>query len=326
MTFYFARGKGIIFTFSEQFAHTAADRGTYGPAWMRIDLSRAESHNGSMYCDAHIHLVDLEEREHSFASTPLPFPWRAAVVTHAHAEFTRSEALRRLLPPTIAGFGIHPQNPDMRNAAFLSSLCAARGISFIGEAGFDFFGDSAITTREPDAARIQTEAFLFQVRLAASAGLPLVVHARKATDMLMGYGRELAAVPAVIFHCWPGRLEEARMFLKKGINAYFSFGTPILRDSRHAIESLRGIPCSRILSETDAPWQPPHGSPWSRREDIIAVVDKMAKVLEMSSSALLPVLEQNFVDAYLLHGMNRDSASCAGSETQEDSAHNAERV
>ncbi len=273
----------------------------------RIDLPSAESHNGAMYCDAHLHLVDLEERDHTFTSTPLPFPWRAAVVSHDPEEFARSEALQLKLPPTIAGFGIHPQNPDMRNAAFLSSLCAARRIGFVGEAGFDFFGDRAITTREPEAVRVQTEAFFFQARLAASAVLPLVVHLRKATDILMGYGRELAALPSVIFHCWPGRLEEAQMFLKKGINAYFSFGTPLLRDSRHAIESLRGLPHSRILSETDAPWQPPHGAPWSRREDIVAVVDKMAMVLELDSNALLPVLEHNFEDAYLLNRTNRDA-------------------
>lgn len=262
-----------------------------------------------MYCDAHIHLVDLEEREPRFPSEPLPFPWKAAVVSHDPEEFARSEILRKSLPPTITGFGIHPQNPDLRTAVFLSSLCAERRVSFIGEAGFDFFGDRPITSREPAAMRIQTEAFLFQARLASSAGLPLVVHLRKATDVLMGYGRELAAIPTVIFHCWPGRLEEAKMFLTKGINAYFSFGTPLLRDSRHAIESLIGLPLSRILSETDAPWQPPHGKPWSRREDIVAVVSKMAAVLCMTTDALKPALKQNFEDAYLLESMKFDGAS-----------------
>lgn len=265
-----------------------------------IDHSTAESHNGRMYCDAHIHLVDIESREPRFADAPPPFPWTAAAVAHDPGEFARSESLRAILPRTIAGFGIHPQNPDMGNAAFLSSLCAERRISFIGEAGFDFFGDSPLASRAPEAERIQTEAFLFQARLAASAGLPLVVHIRKATDILMGYGRELAVIPSVIFHCWPGRLEEAQMFLKKGINAYFSFGTPTLRDSRHAIESLRGLPASRILSETDAPWQPPHGQPWSRLEDIVAVVAKMAAILELEPRGLMPVLARNFEDAYLL--------------------------
>ncbi len=271
-----------------------------------IDLSQAKTHNRSMYCDAHIHLADLEQREPAFVSTPLTFAWRAAVVAHDPKEFMRSQELRRFLSPTISGFGIHPQNPDMRNAAFLSSLCAAHEIGFIGEAGFDFFGDTAITSRETNSIRTQIEAFLFQARLAAESGLPLVLHIRKATDLLMRYGRELASVPAVIFHCWPGRLEEARMILKKGINAFFSFGTPILRDSRHAIETLIGLPATRILSETDAPWQPPHGAQWSRREDIVRVVEKMAAMLSLEQRVLLPTLEHNFENAFFTFSSRDD--------------------
>ncbi|MEN6492298.1 MAG: TatD family hydrolase [Rectinema sp.] len=253
-----------------------------------------------MYCDAHIHLVDLDGREPGFARKALQFSWRGAVVSHDPAEFLQSEALRAKMPPTIAGFGIHPQNPDMQNATFLSSLCDEKKIQFIGETGFDFFGDGPLRSRNPDAMRRQAEAFLFQARLAARAQLPLVVHLRKATDVFMAYGRELDGVPSVIFHCWPGRLEEAKMILKKGINAYFSFGTPLLRDSKHAIESLLGLPASRILSETDAPWQPPHGSAWTRLEHIVDITDKMAHVLELDSKALAPLLEKNFTAAYLL--------------------------
>lgn len=254
-----------------------------------------------MYCDAHIHLVDLDSREPDFGKKPLPFPWRAAVVSHAPDEFASSETIRSLLPPTIAGFGIHPQNPDMRNADFLAALCRGKKIQFIGEAGFDYFGDIPMCTRTPEAMKQQTEAFMFQARLAAAEGLPLVIHLRKAADVLMAHGRTLADIPSVIFHCWPGRLEEANMLLKKGINAYFSFGTPLLRDSSHAVESLIGLPLSRILSETDAPWQPPHGSAWTRLEDIATVVRKMSMVLDMEQSALEPILEANFASAYLLN-------------------------
>jgi len=88
--------------------------------------------------------------------------------------------------------------------------------------------------------------------------------------------------------------------LKKGINAYFSFGTPLLRDSRHAIESLMGLPVSRILSETDAPWQPPHGAEYTSMNHIVDVVEKMASVLNISPEALKHELALNFAAAYLL--------------------------
>jgi len=254
-----------------------------------------------MYCDAHIHLVDLDSREPDFVRRPLPFAWRAAVVSHNPDEFASSEKMRAFLPPTIAGFGIHPQNPDMGNAVFLAALCREKKIRFIGETGFDFFGDGPLRSRTPEAIKLQTEAFVFQARLAAAEGLPLVIHLRKAADVLMAHGRMLTDIPSVIFHCWPGRLEEANMLLKKGINAYFSFGTPLLRDSSHAIESLIGLPLFRILSETDAPWQPPHGSPWTRLEDIATVVRKMSMVLNIEQSAIERILEANFASAYLLN-------------------------
>jgi len=253
-----------------------------------------------MYCDAHLHLIDLERYEPDFALGALPYDWRGAVVCHDPEEFLRSEALRLKLPFTIAGFGIHPQEPDMQHAEFLSRLCEQRKIDFIGEAGFDFFGDGPLRSRSTDAMHLQLEAFLFQVHLASHARLPLVIHIRKATDVIMAHSRELKRLPSIIFHCWPGRLEEAQMILKKGINAYFSFGTPLLRDSRHAIESLMGLPVSRILSETDAPWQPPHGAEYTSMNHIVDVVEKMASVLNISLEALKHELALNFAAAYLL--------------------------
>ncbi|MCX8013857.1 MAG: TatD family hydrolase, partial [Rectinema sp.] len=180
----------------------------------------------------------------------------------------------------------------------LTRLCRASRIAFIGEAGFDFFGDSPLRERSPRAIQQQTEAFLFQVRLAAAEQLPLVIHIRKATDVLMAHSRELTQIPSVILHCWPGRLEEARALLGKGINAFFSFGTPLLRDSRHAIESLRGLPHDRLLSETDAPWQPPHGALWTEPAHIYQVVEKMAAVLGMPMDAIQKRLEENFSAAF----------------------------
>jgi TatD DNase family protein len=251
-----------------------------------------------VFCDAHLHLVDLESRDREFANRPLPFEWRGAVVSHDAQEFELSEGICRLLPSTVAGFGIHPQNPDMSNAETLIRLCRESRIGFIGEAGFDFFGDTPLRMRTAQAMRLQTEAFLFQVKLAASEQLPLVIHIRKATDVLMAHSRELELVPSVIFHCWPGRLEEARMLIGKGINAFFSFGTPLLRDSRHALETLSGLPPERLLSETDAPWQPPHGCAWTELRHIRPIVEKMAAVRGLPLEEMQLQLLENFRTAF----------------------------
>ena len=84
-------------------------------------------------------------------------------------------------------------------------------------------------------------------------------------DLLLGYGPRLKRLPAVIFHGWPGRYQDAQALLKKGIPAYFSFGTTLLRSAKHAIETCSSLPAERILSETDAPWQPPEEKPGQTR-------------------------------------------------------------
>jgi TatD DNase family protein len=190
-----------------------------------------------VYSDAHLHLVDLAEREPSFDSRLVGKDWVGAVVSHDAAEFERSEVLRQALPPTVAGFGIHPQGIREDTMEFLADLAARKRIGFIGEAGFDFFGDRAARVRNAENIRDQRRCFEFQLDLGTRHGLPLLIHSRKSTDLLLGYGRQLSRLPAVIFHGWPGRLDEAKAFLSKGVKAYFSFGTTLLRDARHAMES-----------------------------------------------------------------------------------------
>jgi TatD DNase family protein len=260
-----------------------------------------------VFADAHLHLVDLEREEPSFLANPLPAPdrlessrqgWTACVVAHGRTEFARSQQLRAFLPPTIACFGIHPQNPVMDDADFLASLAASGFIQCVGEAGFDFFGDRPGLIRDADNLRVQRRAFEFQVELAASRSLPLVVHARRAIDILLGYGRRLARIPAVIFHCWPGRATEATEFLRKGVNAYFSFGTPLLRGGPRSYGSCVSLPAERILSETDAPWQPPHGEHHTNLSHIGTVVHKIASLRGMDRSAAELLLAENFGKAF----------------------------
>lgn len=260
-----------------------------------------------MHSDAHLHLVDLEDRDPAFA-VKIPGPdWCGAVVSHDMAEFLRSEALRASLPPTIAGFGIHPQAVRMDTAEFLAELASSRRIGFIGEAGFDFFGDRPERVRNDENLAAQRKTFEFQLDLALRCDLPLLVHARKGTDLIMGYWRQLRRLRSVIFHGWPGRINDAKALLEKGIPAYFSFGTPLLRGARHALESIAGLPPGRILSETDAPWQPRHGRMHTGPEDILAVEQAIAdagiafSAASSREEALMEarlLLRKNFIAAF----------------------------
>ncbi|MCE1197255.1 TatD family hydrolase [bacterium] len=251
-----------------------------------------------MYSDAHLHLVDLEARDPDFAAK-IPGPdWRGAAAAHDVAEFERSEALRKGLPPTLAGFGIHPQGLRWDTADYLGALAAGGRIAFIGEAGFDFFGDRPERVRNDENLRAQRGAFEFQLALAERRGLPLLVHARKATDILQGYAPRLRKLPSVIFHGWPGRLVDAESFLRKGVEAYFSLGPPLRRGGAHAIECCAALPADRLLAETDAPWQPPRGQAWTGADAIVRVSEAIGGIRGLSPEETGPLLRANFFKAF----------------------------
>jgi TatD DNase family protein len=84
--------------------------------------------------------------------------------------------------------------------------------------------------------------------------------------------RALKKLPAVVFHSWPGSPDEGFSFLRRGINAFFSFGTTILLNHKNAIRSCAAFPAERLLFETDAPFQPLRGKRHSSFGDLPAVI------------------------------------------------------
>lgn len=266
----------------------------------RIDGTSRAAHNTTVLTDAHLHLADLESRDPEFHRFVSGRDWIGAAVSHDEEEHRRSVILAGLLPSCILGFGIHPQGIRDDTAEFAESLAEEGKISFVGEAGFDFFGDVPKRTRNPASLDAQRKAFEFQLRLAARHRLPMVVHIRKATDILRGYGRSLALLPGVVFHGWPGRALEAKAFLDQGVKAYFSFGTPLLRGARHAEESIAYLSPDRLLSETDAPWQPPFGQAHTSLPVLDEVAGRIARLKGIPREEMDGRLRENFLRAFCL--------------------------
>ena len=167
-----------------------------------------------------------------------------------------SPCARPSSPRVLQSFGLHPQAPfsDERDFAlrleFLEGLLRERRVQAVGECGLDFF------TQEFSANRAaQEKAFAAQLEAAARHKVPVVVHARKAIQEIFAAAAALKKVPAVVFHSFAGSPADARSLLSKGINAYFSFGKPIVNGAKKAINCVRALPLDRLLFETDAPYQ-----------------------------------------------------------------------
>jgi TatD DNase family protein len=202
-------------------------------------------------------------------------------------------------------FGVHPQLPASlspeaarKSLAALYELAAAGRIDAIGEVGFDLF-DTAYRATEA----LQDELFALQLEIALAKGLPLVLHLRRAMHKAFAYSRSLARLPAVVVHSYPGTLREAQDLVKRGVNAYFSFGTTILLNHKQAMAACAEIPVERLLFESDAPYQPLRGKPFSTYADLRAIIDQAARLRELESAEELErSADENFRRVFLSRG------------------------
>jgi TatD DNase family protein len=152
-------------------------------------------------------------------------------------------------------------------------LAAGGRLRAVGEAGFDLYGPEFRETE-----KLQDELFACHLETALRRGLPLVIHVRRAMHKIFARAAALKKLPAVIFHSWPGTLGEGEALLRRGINVYFSFGAVILLNHKEARRCCARLPPDRLLTETDAPYQPLRGREFSRWADLPCILNGMAEL------------------------------------------------
>ena len=224
--------------------------------------------------DAHCHPRDLLEYLPDAEDERRKTGIAAAASSWNREEFEYHEALARKAredgaAPVFCCFALHPQLSADGDFSFsgglelLQSLAAEGRLDAVGETGFDLYSDEY---REGE--KIQDQIFPCHLEIALRYGLPLVLHVRRAMHKIFPFSKELKKLPAVVFHSWPGTRGEGEALLRRGINAFFSFGTTVLKNHREAMASSANFPSGRILLETDAPYQPLRGKEFSSWQDL----------------------------------------------------------
>jgi TatD DNase family protein len=147
-----------------------------------------------------------------------------------------------------ATVGLHPHDARLGLDTVLPFLERPRVVA-VGECGLDYHYDHS-------PRDLQREAFAMQIAVAHDRGLPLVIHTREAWAdtfaILAGTGRP----ETVVFHCFTGGPDEARICLDLG--AYLSFsGIVSFKGAADVRAAARLCPLDRLLVETDAPYLAP---------------------------------------------------------------------
>jgi TatD DNase family protein len=170
--------------------------------------------------------------------------------------------------------GTHPHQsaaePDV-TAEQLVALSSHPKCVAIGEAGLDFYYDKS-------PRDVQEKVFRTHIAAARQTGLPLVIHARDADDVMIAVLDEemRKGTFGAVLHCFSSGVALARVGLKHGF--YLSF-SGIITFKRS--EELRAIaaetPLDRLLVETDAPYLAPE--PFRGKRNEPAYTAKTAKIL-----------------------------------------------
>ena len=104
------------------------------------NIQKNDDFSQKLLFDAHFHYAVCRENGIELPVFDEGIEWLGISCAHSKAEY----AIQKTAPSTvIQAYGMHPQNAFNENikesAAFLEELLSKNLISFIGEAGFDYF-------------------------------------------------------------------------------------------------------------------------------------------------------------------------------------------
>jgi TatD DNase family protein len=153
-------------------------------------------------------------------------------------------ATRSCLYPAL---GLHPVYWRSHTREHLTALVEAleswRPVA-VGEIGLDYY----IAGADRD---IQRHLFAAQLDIAADAGLPVLLHVRKAHDDVLGMLKR-HRVRGGIAHAFNGSLQQAYKYLELGFR--LGFGGMLTYPRSRRIRALaQALPPEAIVLETDAP-------------------------------------------------------------------------
>lgn len=188
-----------------------------------------------------------------------------------------------------ASYGLHPmfmQDHKLDHIAQLDSWLDQHDSVAVGECGLDFY--------QTDKGRVQQiDLFKAQLDLAANHRLPVIIHARKALDLILHELRR-SAVGSGVIHSFSGSLQQAQQLVdlgfKLGIAATVSF-----ERANKLRRVVREIDIDALLIETDAPDQPGAGHRGQRNEPAFMIdhLRVMAELRDMLVTELGQKLAQN---------------------------------
>lgn len=176
----------------------------------------------------------------------------------------------------------------------ISELAKQDRVRAIGETGLDFF-----RTEDALGIELQQHSFERHIEIAKEHDLALQIHDRDAHEKVVETLLRVGAPKKVVFHCYSGDLELAGICKDNGWYTSFA-GNITIKRNQHLRDSLKAMPISQVLVETDAPFltpEPLRGRP-NAPYLVPITVRFMAQELGMDANELSGQIAKNTVEVY----------------------------
>ena len=205
-------------------------------------------------------------------------------------------------PRLLAAVAIHPNEAAKYQTQEdldidideIAKLAGEERVRAIGETGLDFF-----RTESEQGKRFQQHSFERHIQIAKDHNIALQIHDRDAHDQVVETLLRVGAPSKVVFHCYSGDIELAKICAEQGWYTSFA-GNITIKRNQHLRDSLKHMPVDKILVETDAPFLTPE--PFRGRPNapylVPITVRFMAAELGMDADELSGQLAQNTVTVY----------------------------
>ena len=193
--------------------------------------------------------------------------------------------------------GLHPTSVGADWQKELSHMeeYLDRSIWAIGEIGLDCYWSKEYLKEQQEVMRIQLE-------MAAARDLPVIIHSRESTELIINILKECRHLGLRgVFHAFSGSMETFRELQKLG-DWYIGIGGVLTYKKASIAETVRDIPLERILLETDSPYLTPVPFRGKRNESSY-IPHIAARLAELTSHDISLVAETTTSNARKLFGI-----------------------
>lgn len=251
------------------------------------------------FIDTHTHLYD-----EAFASEEDAAIERAAEAGVTRLIFPDIDSRTREAMFSIADrhegvvfpcLGLHPTSIDAGWEKEMEALegWLSRKIRAIGEIGMDCYWSK-------EFVKEQQHAFKLQLEMADKLDLPVIIHSRESTELIINVLKECRHLSLRgVFHAYSGSIETYREISRLG-DWYIGIGGVLTYKKASIAETVKEIPLDRILLETDSPYLTPVPFRGRRNESayIPHIAEKLAELTGKDVGEIATQTTENAVNLF----------------------------